>query len=256
MRLIALDAIGASLVELGFAADAVPVFRDAQDLSEASRPIRVADALQLRDTPRLDEEHLKAATEALSFSELAAVASRAIAEASQEPVKQKAGASSTGSPTDRGGQIIDLMTFVHPQPLTRPRASLVADSLGACDAKELAELAGPLEALQGTHPDDFSVGLHRARSPGIERFRRLQSSLERLAQLVAKTPLDTLAEGARANARERRQAARHICSGWSPVAFVQPVRIPPPCARHADRFAARAIPKPPAGKTNRNSGGC
>ncbi len=243
LRMLGLDAIGTSLVELGFAADAVPLLRDAQDLSKRV-DLSAAPTVfpQLPNSPRLIEEHLKAATEALSFSELAAVASRAIAEAVQEPVKTKAGASSTGSPTDRGGQVIDLMTLVHPRSLDEASVrSLVADSLGACGTTTLAALAGLLETLQRAHPDDFSVAICIAlEALASNDAGRVRSALERLAQLVEKTPLDTLAEGARANARERAQAAGQIPL-WLVARACRNQANPASVRALADRFAARAL---------------
>ena len=62
IRMVGLDAIGTSLVELGFAADAVPLFREAQALSERVDPSVLPSALStIARVPRQIEEHLNAA---------------------------------------------------------------------------------------------------------------------------------------------------------------------------------------------------
>ena len=40
--------------------------------------------------------------------------------------------------------------------------SLLAESLAACDGKQLAALDEPLEALRKAHPDDLSVAIATA----------------------------------------------------------------------------------------------
>ena len=79
-RMLGLDAIGTSLVELGFAADAVPLYCEAQALSARVDVSRSPVLPRLPETPRLITEHLNGAIERLR-DELAAVAGRAIAEA-------------------------------------------------------------------------------------------------------------------------------------------------------------------------------
>ena len=52
------------------------------------------------------------------------------------------------------------MTLVHPLSLDRAAVrSLVADSIEASDAAELAALAGPLESLRKAHPGELSVAI-------------------------------------------------------------------------------------------------
>ena len=98
-----------------------------------------------------------------------------------------------------------------------------------------------LESLRRAHPDDLSVATCAAlEALASHDAGRIQATLEQLAQLVEKTPLDPVPAGARANARERAQAAAQIplwlvaraCRNHSSSTAVQ---------AFAARFAARAL---------------
>ena len=133
------------------------------------------------------------------------------------------------------------MTIVNPRSLERASVqSMMADSLRACDRAQLTSLAAPLETLRQAHPDDLSVATCAALAALASNDReRSKAALERLAQLVEKTPLVTLTAGARANARERAQAAAQIPL-WLVVRAAR--GLEDPSARNdADRLAARAL---------------
>jgi hypothetical protein len=105
-----------------------------------------------------------------------------------------------------------MVTLIHPRELdTAAVRSLLAESLSACDAGQLAALAAPLEALRKSHPDDLSVAIasviHSLASsdPGSSL-----SAPERLSILVDKSPLEPLPPGTRPNARQRAEAARQV----------------------------------------------
>ena len=228
IRMIGLDAIGTALVELGLTADAVPLLRDAQALS-ARADLTLPPSLfpGLPEIPQQVEEHLNAALDGMSTSDLAAVAGQAIARAGEE----------------QAGQVIDLTTLVHPRNLDQATVrSLFADSLAACDGGALAALEQPLEALRRAHPDDLSVAISAAllalaaNDPG-----RVQSALEQLAALVEKTPIERLADGVRANAREREEAARQIPLWLVARACRKQANASAKTQAYADRFAARAV---------------
>jgi hypothetical protein len=242
MRMIELDAIGTSLAELGFAADAVPLFRDAQALSErADLSLSPSTFPRLAEMPRLIEDHLSAAINQMSASELTELARASVADAAEKSRAAKPRAAASGSAGDRGAQLIDLMTVVNPRSLDKALVgSPVADSLAACDRAQLAALGGSLETLRQAHPDDLSVATCAALAALASNDReRSKAALERLTQLVEKTPLDTLTAGARANARERAQAAAQI-----PLWLVARAArgLEDPSARNdADRLAARAL---------------
>jgi tetratricopeptide (TPR) repeat protein len=239
MRMIALDAIGAGLIELGFSADAVPVLRDAEILSQrADLTISPTIFPGLPETPERIKAHLNAAIDQMSPSELAAIARATIAEARQGPTGTTP---ATGSVGTTGAPGLDLMTLVHPLSLDRAAVrSLVADSIEASDAAELAALAGPLELLRKAHPGELSVAICVAlEALASKNGARMQESLDRLAQLVEKTPLDALGEGVKANARERAQAAEQIPL-WL-VARGAGRQTDPALRAYAGRFAARAL---------------
>jgi tetratricopeptide (TPR) repeat protein len=211
-RTLGLDAIGTSLAEMGFAADAVPLFQEARKLSEGIDTSVSSLFPDLTDLPRRIADHLNSAINGMSASDLAPVAGRAIAESAREPAKATPGGAPDDSRKDRGAQVLDLMTVVHPREVDRAAVrSLFAESLAACDARELAQLGNSLEALQKAYPEDLSVAigvaLHALASNDEDRSR---VALERVEKLLGNAPLDPLADGTRANARERAEAARQI----------------------------------------------
>ncbi len=98
MQMIALDAIGAGLTELGFSADAVPVLRDAQNLSQrADLTLSPTIFPGLPEVPERIKRHLNAAIDQMSPSALAAVARTTIAEAAQGPTGRTPSTGSTGA---------------------------------------------------------------------------------------------------------------------------------------------------------------
>ena len=178
IRMVGLDAIGTSLVELGFPTDAVPLFREALGLSDGVDTILLSALLpSFTDSPRQVGEHLNAAIDGLKGSELAPVAGRSIALAAGRPAGGSAGGPGLKSIHDRGGQAVDLMTIVHPRNLDSAAVrSLFADSIVACDQLEHAQLEKPLESLRQAHPDDLSVAIASTieafMSPDAERAER------------------------------------------------------------------------------------
>ena len=65
--------------------------------------------------------------------------------------------------------------------------------------------------MQRAHPGDLSVATCAALTAIASKDNgRMQAALERLAGIVDKTPLDNLAAGVKANAREQAQAAEQI----------------------------------------------
>jgi hypothetical protein len=117
-------------------------------------------------------------------------------------------------------QFVDLMVLVHPREIDKATVrSLLAEAVDASTPEARADaknqpgerLASALEAAGKAHPDDFSVVIAQAlaalASGDAERARPV---LERLNALVERTPLEPLAVGARANARQRAEAARQV----------------------------------------------
>ena len=120
-------------------------------------------------------------------------------------------ASKSGEAQSRD-QAIDLVTLIHPRELDKSELrSLVAESLGACDPKQLASLDQPLESLAKTHPGDLSVAIVVAlRALASDDSQRIAPALERLNELVKKSTLEPLPAGTRPNARQRTDAARQL----------------------------------------------
>ena len=105
-------------------------------------------------------------------------------------------------------QALDLVLMVHPRELDKATVrSLMAESLAACDGKELAALDEPLEALRKSHPDDLSIAIAIAlRALAGDDAKRTESAFEGLIALVEKAPLEPLPSGTRANSRQRAEA--------------------------------------------------
>ena len=64
------------------------------------------------------------------------------------------------TPTRRRDQALDLVLMIHPRELDKATVrSLLAESLAACDGKQLVAIVEPLEALRKAHPDDLSIAI-------------------------------------------------------------------------------------------------
>ena len=73
-----------------------------------------------------------------------------------------------------------------------------------------------------------------------EAYRRIEAALDRLGRLVEKTPLDVLPDGARANARQRAEAARQVPL-WLVARACWKRKDAAKLAGIADRLADRAL---------------
>ena len=121
-------------------------------------------------------------------------------------------------------QFLDLMVMVHPRELDKAAVrSLLADAVAApapkaTDAAATAdsqkgreELTASLEAARKQNPDDLSLAIAEALlALAGDDSARIEPALDRLNELVDKSPLEPLADGVRANARQRAQAARQV----------------------------------------------
>ena len=104
------------------------------------------------------------------------------------------------------------MTLVYPRDLDKARLrSLMAESLAACDARQLAALDEPLETLRKAHPEDLSIAIAIAlKALASGDSKQIAPALDGLNRLVEQTPLEPLPPGGRANARQRAEAARQV----------------------------------------------
>ena len=137
--------------------------------------------------------------------------------------------------------MIDLAPLIHPRELDKATVrSLVAESLAACDADQLAALDEPLESLRKAHPDDLSVAITIAlQALATGDSHRIEPALARLVELVEKSPLEALPAGTRANSRQRTEAARLIPL-WL-VARACGTQTNPTLKETARQLAARAL---------------
>ena len=204
--------IAPALVELGYGSDAVPLFAEAIKLVEELPSLPATYFPNPEQGPRQLRDGLKAALDGLSAAELAPIAGRLVSDASDDrnPVAVKDQAKSTKA-KDRD-QALDLVTLVYPRDLDRARLrSLMAESLAACDARQLAALDEPLETLRKAHPEDLSIAIAIAlKALASGDSKQIAPALDGLNRLVEQTPLEPLPPGGRANARQRAEAARQV----------------------------------------------
>ena len=212
-KMQALDCVARELMGLGFAADAVPLLIEAVSLAEAIDPNSVPPAvatLEVIQSPAQIRQHLNAAIQGLDTALLAPLAGRLIAETIEVINTNKdATPSKQSRPRD---QALDMVLMVYPRELESATVrSLLAESIAACDARQLAALDLPLESLRKAHPDDLSVAIARAlRALAGDDAKRAESDLGRLLQLLDQIPLESLPGGTRPNARQPAMAARSI----------------------------------------------
>ena len=141
------------------------------------------------------------------------------------------------------------MVIVHPRELDKATVrSLLADAIASPttmpsspgDRQANEQLAAALEAARKEHPDDLSIAIADslfALSSGDAK--RIEPALDRLNELVEKTPLDALPEGEKANARQRIEAARQVPL-WLVARACRKQKDAVNLRKIADKLAARA----------------
>ena len=84
-RMQTLDTVARELIDLGFKADAVPLLSEAVKLAEVTDPLSASAAvLNTMQTPEQIRQHLNLAITQMSSTDLAPLAGRLIAEASDD----------------------------------------------------------------------------------------------------------------------------------------------------------------------------
>ena len=240
LRMAGLPAVGRELIKLGYPGDAVPLFQEALALDETPEEFGSRMLAGPAFNASAVREDLDRALNGMDRGELAAIAGQSIAAAIesgpaiQTPSERQ---SDTSSPPD---QVIDLAPLIHPRELDKANVrSLLAESLAASDAAQLAVLDQPLETLRKGHPEDLSVAITTAlQALATGDSHRIEPALTSLSALVERSPLEPLPPGTRANARQRTEAARFVplwlvsraCAGQSNPAI----------RAAATRLAARA----------------
>ncbi len=144
-------------------------------------------------------------------------------------------------------QAIDLVTLIHPREVDRAAVrSLLAESIAACDAQQLAAFAEPLEGLRQAHPDDLSVAIASALvTPRVRRFqphRTGPGTIERPRRQV------TARAAAGRHARQRTSACRGRPAGPALAgrARLYPSLRPPRSTRSATDWPPGPSMRPPA----------
>jgi predicted Zn-dependent protease len=224
MRLMALSTVAGKLAELGFAADAVAFYDEALAL-EREIPRSGDNYIGNREQiARQCREGISRTLDSLKDDELKGTLDRVLAAEKGDTARPGPTADKGPGPNARKAkkpaQAVNLMVLIHPRELDKARVrSLVAESIagpskGAVPpdrAKPLEAAARALEAMRKEHPDDLSVGIAEALvALGLGDAGLIDPALERLQALVEKHPLESLPEGARANSRQRAEAARQV----------------------------------------------
>ena len=211
-RALRLFRIAPLLLELGYGGDAAPAFAQAIQLVEEHPSIPATYFPNPEQVPRQLRDGLKAALDGLSPVELTPIAGRLVSDAIE--ARNPAARGDRAKPRD---QALDLVTLVYPRELEHAQLrSLMAESLAACDEKQLAALDGPLETLRKSHPEDFSVAIAIAlKALASGDSKPIAAALEALSRLVDQTPLEPLPPGGRANADNAPRLCARSRSGWS-----------------------------------------
>ena len=241
-RLKELAIVAGGLVQMGFSSDAVPLYSEAVSLADGLDTSTATYGIpDLEQLPRRVRDGLNAAWDGMGPAELAPVAGRLIADAIANDMNQQRKDGPKGKKPKPRDQVLDLATLIHPRELDKGAIrSLLAESLAAGDAKQLAAAGESLEALRKTHPDDFSVAIALAfQALASSDSKRIEPAILGLSQLVEKFPLEPLPAGTRANARQRIEAARQVplwlvaraCDGQKSAAAHE----------RGERLAARAL---------------
>ena len=210
MRMQGLTMAAQQLVKSGYAAEAVPIFSESLAIAEAMGERSAELHRQPRGSPqagqRGPDRHPGGTRRRPARQDLAG----------SDPAPAGGGRERGDERGHRGGrtrdQAVDLVLLIHPtgtgqvgrqEPLRRVGRGLrrVPD--------ELATVTETLGGLRERQPDDLSVGIAAALAALAGKDReRSREALEALDRLVTAKPLEPLADGARANARQRAEAAR------------------------------------------------
>ncbi len=194
-RVESIVSMGNELLELGFPADAVPLYNEVLSHSETMRLI--ANYGNEEYTKRQLREGLSRGLRGLDDRSLAPTL-RAMLKPGQ----------------DHGGQAIDLVLLVTPREIDRARlTSFGAEVFKAASKKAglAEEMKKSLAILAEKTPGDLSVLTASAlvASAGGDA-KSFAEAAETLLKQAEGAPLEALSEGSRPNARQRTEAARRV----------------------------------------------
>jgi hypothetical protein len=218
LRVAGQTAAARELIELGYIADAIPIYNEAQTAAEAipeDGPYYYVDRDSL----------LQQIRDGLNQA-LAGVSGEDLVRSLPQFLDRPAGAGKTDSDQGKDGKqaenqaakkpdtLVDLVVLVYPRALDKSAIRSLFDESIQASAKgpeRLAELEKQLEKLRQSNSGDLSVHIASsliALAGGSND--RIKEALERLNQAVARTPLEPLPAGTRANARQRALALHQI----------------------------------------------
>ena len=251
IRMQGMGSAAAKLTEMGFTADAITLYSEslalARDIpADASNYIGNRQGL----VTKYQSELTKALAEIQPADMTAAVARMLQQSEIHDSKNMEARKTADKGKEQNRDQFLDLMILVHPREIDKAAVrSLLADALaspsqavatGASDDQR-QQLAAALEAAAKKHPNDLSVAIAQALlALAGENDGRIMAALERLSSLVEKTPLEPLGDGARANARQRAEAARQVPL-WLVARACWKRKVPSKEPALADKLAARAM---------------
>ena len=224
-RIESLNSVGRELIDLGYPADAVPLFNEALSDPEALRMVaQFYGGGSDNHIARQLREGLNKGLGALNEKNLPQTV-RALLKSSNGP----------------GGQALDLVLLIHPREADRALLrSLFAESIqSAASHPELrAEVKSQLDTLAEKHPKDFSALIPSALLAATAGDpAALIKEAERLVRLADEAPLEDLSAGVRANSRQRTEAGKRL-GLW----LVARECWKQPATREAgDRLAAHAL---------------
>lgn len=201
MRVGTQATVGRELLALGFAADAAPILNEARAGAESIAPDAPNYYADRESMLRMTREGLDAALKGLKGGDLARAASAFMT-----------------APDDKAQAVanpaVDMVLMVYPRDLDKAEVrSLFAESIqsaaGAPDG--LRAFDERLEAALKAAPDDVTTAAAAALSAlAGGKAEAIRPALDRLHGSLAKSPLEPIAPGARANSRQRAEAMRRV----------------------------------------------
>jgi tetratricopeptide (TPR) repeat protein len=237
MRMQGLAAAARQLAEIGFPADAVPMFNEA--LAAAETPSENDFIGNRQGLVQSARQGLDQALQGLKDEQLIQTVRGLLESPAGDMGDGKSKA--TAAAKKARDQAVDLVLLIHPRGLDKAAIrSLFADSVaaGAREPKLFRAIEEPLKALRARSPDDLSVRIAAALTAlAGGDAGRIKPALDALGELVDRTPLEPLPEGAHANTRQRAEALRQVPlwlvarACWKQKDY----------GAYGDRFAARAI---------------
>ena len=197
-RVESLAAIGRVLIDLGYPADAVPLFDEALSNPEALRAVRQYQGGG-NDPPSIRQlrEGMGAALRGFDDATLARTVRTLLA----------------GAPDD-ASQALNLVLLIQPREADRATVvsilgNAIRDAARKSDLR--TEVKARLDSLGAKHPADLSVQVALALFVAAEGPpERLAETASKLAAAIEKAPLDDLPADARPNARQRAEAVPRL----------------------------------------------